>query len=332
MTETSTAENPEAKEYAFDAGKQAIKNALKRRGKSGVVKQGSIQGTYIVNYHLIDEPKVSIIIPTKNHAADLEKCIESIVKTSDYTNFEIVIIDNGSDESALFELYDYYKQRFKGSFRVLTLDIPFNFSKLNNEAVKEASGEYLLFLNNDIEMISKDWLSVMLGYAQQKHIGAVGAKLYYPDNTIQHAGVVLGIGGVAGHSHKYLTRTDPGYFARVIIPSDYAAVTAACLMVKKSRFDEVQGFEEERLTVAFNDVDFCLKLFNKGYYNVCLPQVEAYHYESKSRGVEDTAEKQNRFMKEIDYMVDKWGELLLNDPFYNINLSLRKEDFSIKDY
>ena len=327
---TSTAENPESKRYAFDAGKKAIENALERRGIKGTVENGAALGIYNVRYAVEGNPRVSIIIPTKDHSEDLKLCIDSIIEKTGSTDYEIIVVDNGSKEEETIALFDTLKARLKNKIKILTLDIPFNYSTLNNEAAKIASGEYLLLLNNDIEILTEDWLNIMLGYAQQPHIGAVGAKLYYNDNTVQHAGVVLGIGGVAGHSHKMYSRKNYGYFGRLAMNSDYGAVTAACLMVKKEKFDEVQGLNEENLAVAFNDVDFCIKLLDKGYYNVCLATVEAYHYESKSRGTENTKSKQKRFIKEINYMKETWPGYISADPFYNKNLTLHREDFSIK--
>lgn len=330
MIASSTAEDPESKRYAFDAGERAIRNALERRGKAAEVSQGAVPGTYIVDYLPVKQAMVSIIIPTKDHAEDLEKCIDSILKTANYPNYEIIVVDNGSIEEKTNKTFKKFYEELGPSFKVLTLDIPFNYSRLNNEAAKIAEGDYLLLLNNDIEIITLGWMSIMLGYAEQDHIGAVGAKLYYPDDTIQHAGVVIGIGGVAGHSHKYYNRQDPGYFSRLLIPADYSAVTAACLMVRKDKYFEVCGLDEKHLSVAFNDVDFCLKLRTKGYYNVCLPKIEAYHYESKSRGVEDNSEKQERFRKEVEYMKKKWKTNIEVDAFYNKNLTLKREDYSIK--
>ena len=240
------------------------------------------------------------------------------------------MIVNGSKDSETSELFVHYHNSLNNKFKVLPLDIPFNYSTLNNEAAKIAEGDYLVLLNNDIEILTENWLEIMLGYAQQEHIGAVGAKLYYKDDTIQHAGVILGIGGVAGHSHKMYDRSSYGYFGRLVLNGNYGAVTAACLMVKKSKFNEVSGLNEENLSVAFNDVDFCIKLLEHGYYNVCLSTVEAYHYESKSRGEENTKSKQKRFIKEINYMKEKWSDYIESDPYYSPNLTLDREDFSIR--
>jgi O-antigen biosynthesis protein len=209
------------------------------------------------------------------------------------------------------------------------MDIPFNYSKLNNEAVELARGELILLLNNDIEVITPEWLEEMAGQAMRASIGAVGVKLLFPDNTIQHAGVTLGVGGVAGHTHRELDVNHPGYFDRLVVVSNYSAVTAACLMVRKELFEDVDGLEEE-LQVAFNDVDFCLKLLKKGYRNVLLPQVKLYHHESKSRGYEDTPEKMQRFLGEVNLMRERWDELLHRDPCYNPNLTLNRADFSIE--
>lgn len=330
MIENSTAENPQAKLYAFDAGKNSIEAALVRRNINGTVSMGKNLGTYGVLYKIAGKPKVSIIIPTKDHAKDLEICIESIINKTDYSNYEIIVVDNGSEEIQTFELFEKYARVFGEAFKIVTLDIPFNYSKLNNEAVKLSTGEFLVLMNNDIQVITENWIEKMLGFAQQQHIGAVGAKLYYNDSTIQHAGVVIGVGGVAGHSHKYFNAKNPGYFSRLMIDSNYAAVTAACLMVEKEKYLDVDGLNSINLAVAFNDVDFCLKLLEKGYYNICLSSVECYHHESKSRGVDDTKEKKRRFDKEISYMKEKWKIYIAHDPYYNPNLTLEKEDFSIR--
>jgi len=212
--------------------------------------------------------------------------------------------------------------------KVYKYDIPFNYSKLNNFGCSKAEGELFLFLNNDVEIVSPDWLGEMAGQAIRSEIGAVGANLIYPDQTVQHAGVVLSLGGVAGHSHKHYLATDPGYFRRLQMVCNYSAVTAACLMIRKEVCEEINGFNEN-LQVAFNDIDFCLEVRKKGYWNIWLPQVQLIHYESKSRGYEDTPEKQERFTNEVMYMKNKWPEELLEDPFYNPNLTKDREDYSL---
>jgi len=329
LIKASTAENPESKLYAFEAGKKALENALSRRNIEATVKQGKVLGTYLVTYAIQNHPKVSILIPTKDLSSDLNTCLGSIVDKTLYDNYEIIIIDNGSEKQATFAVFDYYKQQLGDRFKVLTLNIPFNYSRLNNQAAEAATGDYLVLLNNDVEIITKGWMIKMLGQAQQPRIGAVGAKLYYADDTVQHAGVVLGLGGVAGHAFSTFERKDPGYFAKMNIISDCGAVTAAMLMVKKTQFFEVGGLNEKDLTIAFNDVDFCIKLLEKNYLNVCMPNVEAYHYESKSRGSENTIEKQKRFEGEVDYMKRHWGKYLIKDPFYNKNLTLENGRYEI---
>lgn len=325
----STAANADSKSYAFSAGERAIREALERRGENGWVESvKNYPGLYRVYYPLSGTPLISIIIPTRDFVSVLKVCLNSIFEKSKYRNFEVIIVDNGSKDLETHNLFEYWQNAEPERFRVLRLDIPFNFSKLNNDAAKIANGELLLLLNNDIEVISPDWLEEMAGQALRPSIGAVGAMLYYPDDTIQHAGVVLGIGGVAGHSHKGLQRYNTGYFDRLLLPANYSAVTGACLMIQKTKFWLVGGLEEG-LSVAFNDVDFCLKLVDKGFYNILLPQVQLYHHESKSRGYEDTPEKQERFAKEIQFMQARWRDILNKDPFYNPNLTLQREDFSL---
>lgn len=330
MIENSTADNPEAKLYAFEAGKRAIESALERRKIKGRVEMREIPGIYRVNYKLLERPLISVIIPTKDHPKDLEKCIASILEKTSYENYEILVVDNGSTDPETFKLFEKYESELKEKFRVLRLDIPFNYSELNNRGVEETRGEYILLLNNDIQIISKGWMTRMLEFAQQDHIGAVGGKLYYADHTIQHSGVIVGLGGVAGHSHKFYKAKSGGYFNRLFIDANYSAVTAACLMVKKEKYLEVGGLNEKDLAIAFNDVDFCLKLLDRGYSNLCLSDVECYHHESKSRGKEDTTEKVARFNKEIEYMKETWKKNIAHDPYYSQNLTLSKEDFSIR--
>ncbi|MFL0556302.1 MULTISPECIES: glycosyltransferase [Paenibacillus] len=324
----STASGAVAKNYSDDSGYKALQDAVIRRGLNAKVERIDIPNAYILRYQPIGDPLVSIIIPTRNMADILEKCLISIFTKTNYPNFEVIIADNGSNEEETIQLFNKWMEKEPNRFRVIRIDIPFNYSRINNNAVSEAKGDLILLLNNDVEVISENWITDMAGQAVREQIGAVGACLLYPDNTIQHAGVVLGIGGVAGHSHKYFDAEDYGYFSRLRLISNYSAVTAACLMVRKSIFEEVGGLEED-LQVAFNDIDFCLKIREKGYYNIFLPQVKLYHYESKSRGHEDTPEKIRRFNSEVDYMKKKWGTQLENDPFYNVNLTKEREDFSL---
>lgn len=326
MLETSTAVNQSSKNYAFEAGKKALNDALERRGLEGIADHAAGLGLYDVKYCIKEKELVSIIIPTRDGYEDIKKCVDSIIEKTKYDNYEIIIADNGTTDLRTLELFERYKKNEK--ILIERIDIPFNYSRINNIAVNRANGKYLLFLNNDTEVITEDWLDKMVSYAQFDDIGAVGAKLYYPDNTIQHAGVILGLGGAAGHGHHTFPRGDFGYFGRLEINCNYSAVTAACMMVKVSDFEMVSGFNEN-LTVAFNDVDLCLKLLEKGKRNVWLHGVELYHFESKSRGLENTVEKQKRFSEETQYMYDKWGELIEDDPYYNPNLTRKAGDYTL---
>lgn len=316
----STSENISAKTYALEAGRHSIEEALKRRKIKGTVDSNG-DGTYVINY-AIKDPFISIIIPTRDYADTLETCLKSIYEKTEYKNFEIIIADNGSIEDKTKQLFEKYKKAHK-NFKVVRLDCEFNYSYINNQAVKSSKGDYILLLNNDIEVITPDFLEKMVGYASQKHIGSVGAKLYYPDNTIQHGGMVMGVHGVAGHAYVNFGRDFGGHFGRLKSPCNYGGNTAACLMVSRKKYDEVGGLDEN-LVVNFNDVDFNLKLTNKGYYNVFLPQVELYHYESKSRGLDITKEKLAQTQKEAEYIRGKWKDRLLHDPFYNPNYSVNE--------
>lgn len=321
----STASGASAKNYTHYAGLKALEDALKRRKLKGIVEEiGNYSNMFKISYTIQEEPLISIIIPTRDMGEILDSCLSSIFSRTQYKNFEIIIVDNGSTEEQTLAVFNKWTDKHGDKIRILTIDIPFNYSKLNNTAVQIANGDYILLLNNDIEVISENWLGEMLGYAQQKNIGAVGAKLLYPDNTIQHAGVVMGLGGVAGHAFRTLHKSDPGYFGALLVNRNCSVVTAACLMIKKDLYIEVGGLEEE-LTVAFNDVDLCLKVLDKGFKNICLNSIELYHHESKSRGAEDTPEKIKRFQKEINYMLNKWSRYIERDPFYNVNLSLESD-------
>ncbi|QCT94703.1 glycosyltransferase [Caminibacter mediatlanticus TB-2] len=325
----STAEGFSNKDYAQEAGRKALENAMKRRSIEAIVKNGLKAGTYKIDYKIKGNPLISIIIPFKDKPELLRTCVESILNKSTYNNFEIIGISNNSEEKETFDEMNRL-ENLDRRVKFYEYNIPFNYSKINNYAVNNyANGEHIVLMNNDIEIITPNWIEEMLMFSQRDDVGCVGAKLYYPDNTIQHAGVILGLGGVAGHSHKYYKREDCGYFHRACIVQNLSAVTAALMMVKKRIYEEVRGLDEENLKVAFNDVDFCLRVREKGYLNVFNPWVEAYHYESKSRGLEDTPEKIERFQKEINYMKQKYGKILLKDPYYNPNLTLDKEDFSL---
>lgn len=326
--QSSTADNPESKLYAFEAGKRAIEENLRQNGLIGEVSHTKDYGFYRVKYPVQGEPLVSIIIPNKDAKEDLEKCIQSILEKSSYTNYEILIVENNSTGE---EIFSYYKELSENSrIRLLRWKREFNYSAINNYGAKKAKGDYLLFLNNDTEVLSPDWIEEMLGFCQRPDTGIVGARLYFGNNTVQHAGTVIGIGGIAGHMFTDMPRERSGYMHKAAIIQDLSAVTAACMMVKRQVFDEVQGFEEQ-LSVAFNDVDFCLRVREKQYLVVYDPYVELYHYESKSRGAEDSKEKVRRFQSEIEFMRCRWETLLKKgDPYYNKNLSLVKWNYSLK--
>lgn len=327
----STAENPESKKYAFEAGKNALGAHLERCNIKSIVSMGQDLGLYRVQYLIEHQPLVSILIPNKDHIDDLQRCIQSLYDVSTYTNFEIIIIENGSIEERTFQYYDQLCN-LHDNVKVVTwgIDTGFNFSALNNYGSTFADGEYLLFLNNDTEILEKDSILEMVSHASRKEVGAVGARLYYPDGTVQHAGVIVGLGGIAGHAFKDFPRYNGGYFYRSFCTQDYSAVTAACMMMSKTLFDEIGGFNE-RLKVAFNDIDLCMEIRKRNKLIVYTPYAELYHYESKSRGLENTKEKVQRFNSEIEYFARKWkNELNAGDPYYNINLTLQKHDFSLK--
>jgi len=332
MTESSTASSGDRKRYAFEAGKRALEEYLLRNEIKGEVQYGPWNGSYRVK-RITAKPLITIIIPTKDNAKVLKRCIDSIVLKTEYKNYEILIINNNSTEQLTFKYFNELQSA--ENIRVVDYNRPFNFSAINNFAVTESRGEYLLFLNNDTEVIAGEWMSAMLEQAQRPEIGAVGAKLLYPNNLVQHAGVILGLTGggkvgVAGHSHKLLSADSYGYVGRVSIIHDLSAVTAACMMMRRAVFEEVGGFDEN-LTVAFNDVDICLRIRQKDYLIIYTPYALLYHHESLSRGYEDSPEKQERFKKEIDYTRERWGSIIdAGDPYYNPNLTLRYEDFRIK--
>ena len=327
--EDSTAENPESKTYAFDAGRRAVQEHYNRIGVNAEVLDGEFLGLYRTKFVRDYDPLISIIIPNQDHMYDLKRCMDYIDRKSAYKNYEYVIVENNSTDHATFE---YYKKLEKENERahVVYWDGVFNYSAINNYGASFAKGEYLLLLNNDTEIINPDCLEELLGYCMRSDVGAVGARLYYEDDTIQHAGVVIGFGGIAGHCFVMQPRGTTGYCHRIICAQDYSAVTAACMMVKRSAFEKVGGLSED-LAVAFNDIDFCMKLRKAGYLIVYNPYAELYHYESKSRGLEDTPEKVARFNREISIFEKKWPDILKNgDPYYNPNLTLKSQDFSLK--
>jgi GT2 family glycosyltransferase len=325
----STAGARTQKGYAYLAAVRALSEALERRGESGrVVPNEETPGIYTVRYDIARPQRVSIIIPTRDHGDDVERCLRSLFDRSTYPDFEVILLDNGTEDEASLDIFARWLEREPERLKVVRYDVPFNFSKINNYAASAASGTYFLFLNNDTEVVAPDWIEAMVEQAQRPSIGAVGAKLLYDDGTVQHAGVIIGLGGVAGHSHKYQPGGEPGYFGAVQTVNNFSAVTAACLMVRRSVFEEVGGFDEA-LAIAFNDVDLCLRIQAAGYYNVYLPHVVLYHHESKSRGFEDTPEKMARFLREQQVMHERWRTAEVPDPHYNRNLTLATEDFAI---
>ena len=325
----SVASDVSAKPYVLDSAKRALAAHLERLGLSGRVEDAVVPTTYKIQYDIVGEPLVSIVIPNKDHTDDLEKCLASVYRKSTYRNFEVIVVENNSTEEKTFEYYNSVQDKYE-NLKIITWEKGFNYSAINNFAVKQAQGEYVLLLNNDIEVITPDWIEQMLMFAQREDVGAVGAKLYYSDDTIQHAGVIIGLGGVAGHSHKGFARDNPGFMARAAIAQNLSACTAACLMIRKDVYNEVGGLDEG-YAVAFNDIDFCMNIRKAGYLIVFTPFAEFYHYESKSRGDEDTPEKRERFNSEIFRFQERWGkELKAGDPYYNPNLSLDSEDFALR--
>lgn len=324
----STADNPASKMYAFEAGKRAIEANLERTGTKGVVSHTQDLGFYRVKYPVQGKPLVSVIIPNKDEKETLQTCMEMLNSNTSYQNFEIIIIENNSTTD---EIFRYYKELSKDPrIHLLRWGKEFNYSAINNFGVAHAKGEYLLFLNNDIKSINPDWMEELLGVCQRPEVGGVGAKLIYPDNTIQHAGCVVGMGGIAGHMFVDMPADRTGYLHKASLLQDMSAVTAACLMMKKEVFEETGGFTEE-LAVAFNDVDLCLKVRKNNHLIVYDPYAKLYHMESKTRGAEDSKEKVRRFQTEIEYMRCHWLDILKNgDPYYNKNLSLTKWNYSLK--
>ena len=326
MLPGSTAIGAEQKDYAAERARLAIEEHLKRCHIAASVETIPDMATQRVRYQLpAILPLVSIIIPTRNAQKLVRQCINSIRQKTTYSNFEIVLVDNGSDEKESVEYFSTLHNQ--GQVRLIKDPGPFNFSRINNDAVKVARGEYVVFLNNDIEVISPDWLSELVSQAQRPGIGAVGARLWYPNDTIQHAGVIL-VAGLAGHAHLGRMRGDHGYFGRASLIQAFSAVTGACLCIRKQLFEESGGFDES-LAIAFNDVDFCLRLHDRGYRNLYTPYAELYHHESATRGYEDTPEKMARFKKEAQILQERWMPLLMNDPCYSPNLTLTGEPFTL---
>lgn len=328
----STASDINAKPYAVESAKGAVADHLKRHGFEHfqITSTRAFETIFKIRYQIIGSPKISIIIANKDHVGDLKRCITSVIEKSTYENYEIIVVENNSTEADTFAYYEELKENER--IKIVTFEGSFNYSAVNNLGAANASGEYLLLLNNDTQVITVNWIEEMLMYAQRDDVGAVGAKLYYADKTIQHAGVVLALGAhrTAGHSHYGQHRDNLGYMGRLCYAQNVSAVTGACLLVKKSLFDIAGGLDES-FEVSLNDVDFCLKLRQRGYLNVFTPFAELYHYESVSRGLDDRGEKAERYNEESERFRKKWKEVLeTGDPYYNLNFSLDRSDFALK--
>ena len=311
-----------------DTDIEELASYFKEKESKVTIKPGMLPETYRVQWHIpTPPPLVSLIIPTKNCHKILKQCIESIIKKTTYTNYEIIILDN---QSSCPKTISYLRSISSNPHTTIySWNHEFNYSAINNFGATLANGSILGLMNNDIEIINDDWLEEMVSHAYRDDIGCVGAKLYYPDETIQHAGIILGIGGIADHGHKHFSRNEHGYCSRLKLVQNLSAVTGACLLVRKSVFEEVKGLNEN-LAIAFNDVDFCLKVQEAGYRNLWTPYAELYHHESVSRGANDTHKKRARLRREADYMRKRWGSALHTDPAYNPNLTLFHTDFSPK--
>lgn len=330
----SVASDINAKPYAIQSAKDAVADHLKRHGYEHfqITSTRAFETIFKIRYQIIGDPKISIVIANKDHLEDLKRCITSIREKSTYENYEIIVVENGSETKEIFDYYDKLKDDPQIKVVTYTEKGSFNYSKVNNFGVKEASGDYILLLNNDTQVITVNWMEELLMYAQREDVGAVGAKLYYGNKTIQHAGVVLQLGAhrTAGHSHYGQHRDNLGYMGRLCYAQDVSAVTGACLLVKKKLFEEVGGLDEN-FAISLNDVDFCLKLREKGLLNVFTPFAELYHFESVSRGLDDQGEKAARYNDESERFREKWKEVLeKGDPYYNPNFSLDRSDFALK--
>jgi len=324
--EESTALNFESKNYAIESGKKSVERHLERIGLPGEVEALPVPGTYRINYELKEKPLISIIIPNMDHKEDLQRCIDSILVKTTYINYEIIIVENNSTTEEIFEYYKTLEQN--ENIKVIKYEEDFNFSKINNIATGHANGKYIIFLNNDTEVITDCWIEEMLMYAQRDDVGIVGAKLYYTDLTIQHAGVIVGLHHIACHAHyREYSKGDFGYSYRLNLVQNFSAVTAACMMIKKDLFLELGGFNEE-MAVAYNDSDLCMKVREKGLLIVWTPFAELYHHEWTTRGENNTPEKLEREMQENSMFLNKWKHYWVNgDPYYNVNFSFFNANF-----
>ena len=328
----SVASDINAKSYAIDAAKGAVAEHLRSKGFENfeITSTKAFETIFRIRYEIIGEPKISIVIPNKDHVDDLKRCITSILEKSSYDNYEIIIVENNSSTEEIFEYYEELSKNPR--INVITYEGDFNYSRINNLGVSKADGEYVILLNNDTQVITLNWMEELLMYAQREDVGAVGCTLYYEDKTIQHAGVVIGLGAhrTAGHTHYRVSCNNLGYMGRLCYAQNVTAVTGACLMVKKEIYDKVGGLDET-FEVSLNDVDFCLRVREAGYLNVFTPFAQLYHFESASRGLDTEGEKAQRYNKESEHFREKWREMLeKGDPYYNINFSLDRSDFALK--
>ena len=331
--DNSTAQNLENKMYCFEAGQKAVKAHYERiwpEIKIARVENGISLGIYHTVWQFEEYPKISVIIPNKDHTEDLDKAIRSMIEKGTWPNLEFVVVENNSEKAETFEYYEEIQKKYE-NVRVVRYEGSFNYSKINNFGAKYASGEYYLLMNNDVELIEPDSLKEMMGYCQREDVGIVGCRLLYEDNTIQHAGVVVGITGVAGHVFNGMPSEGVSYFNRAMVAQDYSAVTAAVMLVKKSVYEEAGGLDET-FAVAFNDIDFCLRVRETGKLVVYNPYACFHHYESKSRGKDTTIEKNERYMQENQTFLERWDKYYKNgDPYYNKNLSKTRTDFSLQN-
>lgn len=327
MVEGSTASSSDAKTYATEAGLKALQDYISTSGLAANAVHSSRSNFYTVKYSLPNKlPKISIVIPTRDGMDVLRPCIESLIALTDYENYEVIVLDNGSKQKETLNYLNKLSER--SNFQIVRDEGEFNYSRINNSAVTHSSGEIICLLNNDVKIIEKNWLSEMASIAIRKEVGCVGAKLLYPDGTLQHAGVILGLGGYAAHSHRGLAGNAPGYFCRAQVRQRLSAVTGACLLIRRDVFDEAGGLDES-FQVAYNDVDFCLRVQDLGYQNIYTPFASLIHHESKTRGDDKNPDEIQRFDQEKALLLTRWGHVIQNDPFYNINLTRSREDFSI---
>ncbi|HEY9566452.1 MAG TPA: glycosyltransferase family 2 protein, partial [Thalassobaculum sp.] len=314
---------------AHDRGRQALVEPFARRRVAATVEEVPVGRYRRVRYPLPDPaPRVSVIVPTRDRVELLRTAVGSLLEKTDYPDIEVLIVDNGSTED---ETRRYFETVTAADprVRVVTDGGPFNYSRLNNLAAAEATGAVLCLLNNDTEVSHADWLAEMVGHAMRPEVGAVGARLYYGDGRVQHAGVVLGIGGIAGHVFAGLEPGQPGYFSREALTQCYSAVTAACLVTRREIYEQLGGLDEDNLGVAFNDVDYCLRVWESGHSVVWTPFAELYHHESASRGSDEDPTRRARFRKEVQHMRERWQAPIAADPYYNPNLSLAHDDFRL---